>query len=97
MPAISLMYGNGLLLCKVVLGDCGTFCPRPGTTQQPDIPEQFGSREVLAGDGSGVIHVVKRPGQVLPYCVVNLKNESLSSDFRKPALKLVSPVIMAQH
>ena len=97
MPAISLMYGNGLLLCKALLGDCETFRPRPGTSKQPDIPEQFDSRRVLADDGSGVIHVVKRPSQVLPYCVVNLKNESLSSDFRKPALKLVSPVIMAQH
>ena len=97
MPAVSLMYGNGLLLCKVVLGDCETVRPLPGTAKQPDIPEQFDSRKVLAGDGSGVIHVVKRPSQVLPYCVVNLKNESLSSDFRKPALKPVSPVIMAQH
>ena len=97
MPAVSLMYGNGLLLCKVVLGYCETFRPLPGTAKQPDIPEQFDSRKVLAGDGSGVIHVVKRLSQVLPYCVINLKNESLSSDFRKPALKPVTPVIMAQH
>ena len=97
MPAVSLMYGNGLLLCKVILGDCEIFRPCTGTTKQPDIPEQFDSRKVLAGDGSGVIHVVKRPSQVLPYCVVNLKNESLSSDFRKPAFMPVSPIIMAQQ
>ena len=97
MPAVSLMYGNNLLLCKVVLGDCESFLPLSETTKQPDIPEQFDSRKVLADDGSGVIHVVKRPSQVLPYCVINLKNESLSSDFRKPALKPVTPVIMAQH
>ena len=97
MPAVSLMYGNGLLLCKVVLGYCETFRPLPGTAKQPDIPEQFDSRKVLADDGSGVIHVVKGPSQVLPYCVINLKNESLSSDFRKPAFMPVSPIIMPNN
>ena len=88
MPAVSLMYGNGLVLCKVLLGDCETFTPRPGTVQ-PDIPDQFDSREVKTRDGSGVIHVVKRPAQVLPYCIIQLKNESLSSEYRKPT---VSPL-----
>merc|ERR1719234_578761 len=85
MPAVSLMYGNGLLLCKVILGECETFTPRPGTVQ-PDIPDQFDSREVKTRDGSGVIHVVKRPVQVLPYCIIQLKNEALSSDYRKPTM-----------
>merc|ERR1719430_2331986 len=85
MPAVSLMYGNGLVLCKVILGDCETFNPRPGTVQ-PDIPDQFDSREVKTRDGSGVIHVVKRPAQVLPYCIIQLKNESLSSEYRKPTV-----------
>merc|ERR1719447_814921 len=84
MPAVSLMYGNGLVLCKVILGNCETFNPRPGTVQ-PDIPDQFDSREVKSRD-SGVIHVVRRPAQILPYCVIQLKNEALSSEYRKPTV-----------
>merc|ERR550532_1926532 len=31
IPAVSLMYGNGLLLCKVMLGKCETFKPQGST------------------------------------------------------------------
>ena len=41
---------------------------------------------MVTRDGSGVIHVVRRPAQILPYCVIQLKSESLSSDYRKPSL-----------
>ena len=83
MPAVSLMYGNGLILCKVLLGNCQLFSPQP-EAKQPEIPESFNSREVKAMEGSSVIHVVKKPSQVLPYCVVQLKNEALSSEYHKP-------------
>ena len=83
MPAVSLMYGNGLILCKVLLGNCQLFSPQP-EAKQPEIPESFDSRAVIAMEGSSVIHVVKKPSQVLPYCVVQLKNEALSSEFHKP-------------
>ena len=83
MPAISLMYGNGLILCKVLLGECEVFDPQP-CRKQPEIPEEFDSREVRAEDGSAVIHVVKKPSQILPYCVIKLKKESLSSEYHKP-------------
>ena len=79
-PAVSLMYGNGLILFKVLLGNCELFTPKP-LSKQPEIPEIFDSREVRAVDGSSVIHVVKEPSQVLPYCVVQLKSESLSSEY----------------
>ena len=83
MPAVSLMYGNGLILCKVLLGNCETFKPQPGR-DQPEIPSHFESREVLARDGTRVIHLVKSPSQILPYCVIRLKNEALSSEVHKP-------------
>merc|ERR1719410_3340353 len=82
IPAISLMYGNGLLLCKVMLGDCQLF--RPQGSAPEEIPVQYDSREVRAVDKQGVIHVVKNPAQILPYCVIQLKNQSLSSQFVKP-------------
>ena len=84
-PAVSLMYGNGLILFKVMLGNCELFTPKP-LSEQGEIPEIFDSREVKATDGSSVIHVVRKPSQVLPYCVVQLRNESLSSEYHKPKL-----------
>ena len=83
MPAVSLMYGNGLILCKVLLGSCEIFNPKP-ESKQPEIPEDFDSREVKASEGSSVIHVVRKPSQVLPYCVIQLKNGALSSEYYKP-------------
>ena len=88
-PAVSLMYGNGLILFKVLLGNCELFTPKP-LSEQGEIPEIFDSREVKAADGSSVIHVVKKPSQVLPYCVVQLKSESLSSDYHKPNVPRIS-------
>ena len=88
-PAVSLMYGNGLILFKVLLGNCELFTPKP-LSEQGEIPEIFDSREVKATDGSSVIHVVKKPSQVLPYCVVQLKNDSLSSDYHKPNVPRIS-------
>ena len=89
MPAVSLMYGNGLILCKVLLGKCETFDPLPGR-KQPEIPKEFDSREVMTKDGSGVIHVVKNPSQILPYCVIKLKNKALSSEYHKPSTNTTS-------
>ena len=79
LPAVSLMYGNGLLLCKVMLGNCEVF--RPNGSNPPEIADKFDSREVQGVDGQGVVHVVKKPAQILPYCVINLKASSLSSQY----------------
>ena len=83
LPAVSLMYGNGLILCRVLLGNCQEYRP-VATGEQPDIPQGFDSRQVITKDGSSVIHVVKETPQILPYCVIQLKNDSISSDYRKP-------------
>jgi len=75
LPGVSLLYGSGLLLCKVLLGSCETFHPRgeiPG-----DIPDMFDSREIIK-DGMGIVHVVKKTAQILPYCIIKLKSQSLS-------------------
>ena len=84
MPSVSLMYGNGLVLCKVMLGSCEVF--RPQGISPPDIPDEFDSREIQATDKLGVIHVVKNPIQILPYAVIQLKGQSLTSQFVKPGL-----------
>ena len=69
----------------LLLGRCETYRPSSALVQS-EIPETCDSREVVTRDGSGVIHVVRRPAQILPYCVIQLKNECLSSDYRKPSL-----------
>ena len=84
-PAISLMYGSGLVLCKVVLGRCQDYRPRPQIVQQ-EIPDEYDSRKVMTRDGSEVIHVVRSPTQILPYCIIQLKNDSLSSEYHKPCI-----------
>ena len=76
LPDVSLMYGSGLLLCKVLVGSCEMFQPRGEIP--PGIPDTFDSREVIK-DGVGIVHVVKKPSQILPYCVIKLKQESISS------------------
>lgn len=83
LPAISLMYGNGLLLCKVMPGKSEIF--KPQSVPPPDISLEYDSREVQANDSQGVIHVVKSPTQILPYCVIQLKKQSLTSQYMKPS------------
>ena len=91
IPAVSLMYGTGLTLCKVLLGNCQDYRP-VGSGEQPDIPEGFDSRQVVTKDGSSVIHVARNTSQILPYCVIQLKNDAISSDYRKPC-----PTLPAVH
>jgi len=87
MPAVSLMYGNGLILCKVLLGRCEELRPVSGGVEA-DMAATVDSRRVVAGRDSGVIHVVRRPTQILPYCVIHLKATSLSSKFISPSTHL---------
>eukprot|EP00092_Neocalanus_flemingeri_P054448 GFUD01064117.1.p1 GENE.GFUD01064117.1~~GFUD01064117.1.p1 ORF type:complete len:696 (+),score=180.27 GFUD01064117.1:93-2180(+) len=83
LPAISLMYGNGLLLCKVLPGNCEIL--KPQGAPPSEISEEFDSREVQSNSSQGVIHVVKSPAQIMPYCVIQLKKQSLSSHYTKPS------------
>ena len=85
LPAVSLMYGGGLLLCKVMVGSCEMFKPKGEIP--PDIPDMFDSREVIK-DGVGVLHVVKKPSQILPYCVIKLREESLPTMTKVRCLKI---------
>ena len=53
MPAVSLMYGNGLILCKVLLGNCETFKPQPGR-EQPEIPRFISKGYQISKDFNGL-------------------------------------------
>ena len=71
-PAVSMMYGEVLLLCKVMPGRCESF--RPSNYPYPDIQMEFNSREIQSKRGTSIIHVVKTASQILPYCVMKLRD-----------------------
>ena len=71
-PAVSMMYGEALLLCKVMPGRCESL--RHSNYPFRDIPMEFNSREILSNSGTSVIQVVKTASQILPYCVLKLKS-----------------------
>jgi len=70
LPGVSLMYGESIILCKVLLGKCQKYYPN-GLTP-PEIPEDFDSR-VIIREGLEVVTVVKKASQILPFCIVNIK------------------------
>jgi len=70
-PGVSLTYGAGLVLCKVLLGSVETISMDGPRTQV--IGETFDSREVVK-DGVTTMYVIKNTDQILPYCVINLQN-----------------------
>ena len=71
-PAVSMMYGEALLLCKVMPGRCESL--RHSNYPFADIQMEFNSREILSNSGTSVIHVVRTASQILPYCVLKLKS-----------------------
>ena len=75
LPGVSLMYGTGLLLCKVILGKCERYYPNGSLP--PEIPEGYDSR-VIMRDGEEIVTVVKQPAQILPYCCLNIKQDRIT-------------------
>jgi len=69
LPGVSMMYGDGLLLCKVLLGKSEEY--HPSGCPPPPIPAEYDSRVVIR-DKIPVVVVVKRPAQILPYCIVKV-------------------------
>ena len=74
LPGVSLMYGEGLLLCKIILGKCQKYYPNG--QPPPPIPEGFDSR-IVVKDGLEVVTVVKKASQILPYSIVNIKQDRI--------------------
>merc|ERR1711971_168747 len=74
LPGVSLMYGTGLLLCKVILGKCERYYSNGSLP--PEIPKGYDSR-VIMRDGEEIVTVVKQPAQILPYCCLNIKQDRI--------------------
>ena len=77
LPGVCLNYGAKILLCKVLTGKCENF--NPCGNYPPPIPDCFDSREIVR-NGARIVHVVKNPAQILPYCIINLKQGVLKLD-----------------
>lgn len=63
LPGMALMYGNGLLLCKVLLGNSENFVPT-GQGEVPELAVESNSRLVTSRQGDKLLHVVRNPAQV---------------------------------
>eukprot|EP00092_Neocalanus_flemingeri_P058137 GFUD01069235.1.p1 GENE.GFUD01069235.1~~GFUD01069235.1.p1 ORF type:complete len:419 (+),score=91.22 GFUD01069235.1:69-1325(+) len=84
-PGVSLNYGKGLMLCKVLTGCTETISIHDYSARTAVIPDQFDSREVVK-DGVAVMHVIKNSDQILPYCVINLHNQENKECLRQSNL-----------
>ena len=88
IPALSLIYGDGLILCKVLPGLCENIKMQNKTGTPINAP--YDSRVITTPAGTSIIHVIKRTSQILPYCVISLKQKSLIQEFSKPVNSLNS-------
>ena len=79
LPGVSLMYGDHILLCKVLPGKCEQYTPNG--LPPSEIPEGYDSRAVKSSDNIGVINVIKNTDQILPYCIIVPKKDSISPDY----------------
>ena len=77
IPALTINYGTGILLCKVLLGNCERVPLNNEPTSTP-LPEQYDSREVVNGDRR-IMHVIRNTSQILPYCRIQLKPEAITT------------------
>ena len=82
--AVALMYGNNILVCKVILGNVETISLNESPSFTREIPEEYHSRKVTGKNGKDIC-VIKETHHILPYCVITLKNKHLSSQRKKEA------------
>ena len=83
---VALMYGNNILVCKVILGNCETIGLNESPSVTREIPKEYDSRKVTRNDGKDAhVCVVKETHNILPYCVITLRNKNLSLQRKKEA------------
>jgi len=73
-PETALIYGNKLLLCRVLPGEVERL-ERNQSSNRGQMSSTHDSKEVSSGSflrNKGVIHVIKDETQILPYCILHL-------------------------
>ena len=88
--ATALLYGNNILVCKVILGNVETISMIEASSVTREIPENYDTRKVTQRDGRDArIFVIKETRHILPYCVITLRNKNLSSQRKKEVFILL--------
>ena len=87
LPGMALMYGNGLLLCKVLLGNSETFVPT-GHGEVPQLAAESDSRLVTSRQGDQILQVVRNPAQVCSY-VLAFKCLSVFPIYKKVTFEVI--------
>lgn len=76
-PSKALQYGNALIVCKVLLGNCQEL-PSDRDARQ-EIPGHFDSRSIR----NGRIIIVKNSDQILPYSIITLHQKSVNATLNR--------------
>ena len=76
-PGYCTHYGNCLILCRVLLGDL-QIMDQADSGSKSNIPHVFDSRKVNTASIEGLIYVVKKSCQILPYSIVTFKDKNIS-------------------
>ena len=82
----ALLYGNIIIVCKVILGKSENINFDEVSVNNRDIPTEYDSRILTHKNKvEGQICIVKETHRVLPYCVITLKNKGLSWERKRSA------------
>ena len=82
-PAVSLAFGQ-VLLCRVLTGRIEEAVEENlGSLKDTEISDEFDSRRVVGilwdkTPGKSIVHIVKDPDRVLPFCVIHLERNVAS-------------------
>ena len=82
-PGYSTLYGNALILCKVLLGNSQNI-NKEGCKSHPDFPEIYDSKRINSTSLEGQIYVVRRNSQILPFSIVTFKDKHIRGKILQP-------------
>ena len=81
--ALSLLYGNIIIVCKVLPGNC-EINSYDKIENNKELPAEYDSRRLfLKGDKENYICIVKNTDLINPSFVITLKNKQLSAEWKR--------------
>ena len=82
-PGYTTLYGNALILCKVLLGN-NLIIKKETCKSHPDFPEIFDSKKINSSSLEGQIYVVRRNSQILPFSIVTFQDKNIRGKILQP-------------
>ena len=86
-PSKALQYGNALVVCKVLLGNCQPFKKDDWIAKLP-IQAGYHSKKIGQGSLDGWIYVVRESSQILPVGIITLKDKNIYNNITARKLKV---------